>query len=438
MTTFAAHFQRVIHMLNVLTSVISLTKKSALAFLAVALMFSTAFGQHEGGEEAHGEKFKPGEMIMHHISDGHQIHIIGQVYIPLPVIIYHEGHLDIFSSSNFWNGFDAHGELQFQPYTASSGLTYVNHHEFIELAEEHAASHDMHTADHAAPAHHEPTNEGQMVVHHAADTTGHHVDTLQTAVAAPAADAHAEHHGVRVMDFSITKNVFGMFLVIVIMIIVFKSIANAYKKRPGQAPKGMQNLFEPFILFIRNEVAIPSIGKKKADKFVPFLLTVFFFIWMSNMLGLIPFVGGFNITGTMSITLVLAALVFIITTINANGHYWGHIFWPPGVPLPIKFILVPIEFVSVFQKPMVLMVRLTANITAGHIIILAFVGLVLLFGQTSAVAGYGVGVGAVAFMVFMFFIELLVAFLQAYVFTLLAALYFGDATQEHHHEEDHH
>jgi F-type H+-transporting ATPase subunit a len=156
------------------------------------------------------------------------------------------------------------------------------------------------------------------------------------------------------------------------------------------------------------------------------------------MLGLIPFLGGFNITGTLSITLVLAALVFLITSFSGNGHYWGHIFWPPGIPFGIKLILVPIEVLSIFIKPIVLMIRLTANITAGHIIILAFVGLVLLFGQTSAVAGYGVGVGAVIFMIFMFFIELLVAFLQAYVFTLLAALYFGDATQEHHHEGDHH
>jgi F-type H+-transporting ATPase subunit a len=280
----------------------------------------------------------------------------------------------------------------------------------------------------------------------AADTL--HSDTLNAAAhhdvhadhAAPA-EAHAEVEHTEVhkpMDFSITKSVFGMMLVIVLMIIIFRSMAKSYEKRKGQAPTGLANVLEPFVLFVRNEVAIPSIGKKKADRYVPFLLTVFFFIWMCNMLGLIPFIGGFNITGTLSITLVLAALVFLITTFSGNGHYWGHIFWPPGVPLAIKFILVPIEFVSLFIKPAVLMIRLTANITAGHIIILAFVSLVLMFGQNSAVAGYSVGVGAVLFIVFMFFIELLVAFLQAYVFTLLAALYFGDATQEHHHEEDHH
>jgi F-type H+-transporting ATPase subunit a len=186
-------------------------------------------------------------------------------------------------------------------------------------------------------------------------------------------------------------------------------------------------------LFIRDEVAIPSLGKKKADKFLPFLLTVFFFIWMCNILGLVPFLGGFNITGTLGVTLVLAAFVFVLTSINGNKHYWGHILWPPGIPLPIKFILVPIELVGVVLKPIVLMIRLTANISAGHIVILAFVSLVLMFGEVSTGLGYGVGVGAVAFMVFMFFLELLVAFLQAYVFTLLAALYFGDATHEAHH-----
>jgi F-type H+-transporting ATPase subunit a len=343
----------------------------------------------DAGEE---EKFNPGEMIMHHISDAHQIHFIGQLYMPLPVIVWNHGHLDVFMSSAFWNGFDEHGELQFKPYTASSGVTYENHHESIVIATEGGHGHDAHSASHEKP-----------------------------------------------MDFSITKSVFGMLFIIVLMLIIFRSVSAKYKNGGAtKAPSGLQNAIEPFILFVRDEVAVPSIGKKKAGRYMPFLLTVFFFIWLCNMLGLIPFLGGFNITGTLSITLVLAALVFLITSFSGNGHYWGHIFWPPGIPFGIKLILVPIEVLSIFIKPTVLMIRLTANITAGHIIILAFVGLVLLFGQTSAVAGYGVGVGAVIFMVFMFFIELLVAFLQAYVFTLLAALYFGDATQEHHHEGDHH
>jgi F-type H+-transporting ATPase subunit a len=224
-----------------------------------------------------------------------------------------------------------------------------------------------------------------------------------------------------------------MLFIMVVMVFLFRSVGNTYKRRAGLAPRGFQGLLEPLILFIRDEVAIPSLGKKKADKFLPFLLTVFFFIWMCNILGLVPFLGGFNITGTLGVTIVLAASVFVLTSINGNKHYWGHILWPPGIPLLIKFILVPIELVGVVLKPIVLMIRLTANISAGHIVILAFVSLVLMFGEVSTGLGYGVGVGAVAFMVFMFFLELLVAFLQAYVFTLLAALYFGDATHEAHH-----
>jgi len=161
------------------------------------------------------------------------------------------------------------------------------------------------------------------------------------------------------------------------MIIVFRAVAKGYKKNEGKAPTGIQNVLEPLILFIRDEVAIPSLGAKKADKFLPFLLTVFFFIWFCNILGLVPFLGGFNITGTLGVTMVLAALVFVITTINGNKHYWGHLLWPPGVPVPIKMILVPIEVVGIFLKPLVLMIRLTANISAGHIVILAFVSLII-------------------------------------------------------------
>ncbi len=392
------------------------TKISSI-FLFVVLVFLSLSGSASGGESKEGG-FNAGEMIMHHIADAHQIHIIGSIHIPLPVIVYHEGHLDMFMSNKFWNGHNQEGELQFVPYTASSGITYENDQEAIIVS-----SGDHPNVDHA---HHSDMHND---VH-----TSHVADSLALEVAAPVAAHHPEQ--VKPIDFSITKSVFGMLLVLTIMFFLFKGMAKSYVKRKGMAPKGATNLLEPFVMFIRNDVAVPSIGKKKADKYVPFLLTVFFFIWMCNLLGLIPFIGGFNITGTLSITIVLAIIVFLITTFSGNAHYWGHIFWPPGIPLGIKLILVPIEIFSIFLKPAVLMIRLTANIAAGHIIILAFVGLILMFGQTSAAAGYGVGVGAVLFMVFMFFIELLVAFLQAYVFTLLTAIYFGDATQEHAHHDD--
>ena len=389
-------------------------------FIAVFSMAS-APAQASGGEEK--GKFNAGEMIVHHISDAHSIHFFGHVSLPLPCIVKTDKGFDVFMSSVFM---DEHHEPT-QSYTsASTGNTYVLHHEKIYTIDPSEA--------------HEAHSEPVEVV---ADSLTAATDSLHTEATAPAAEAHEgegheEFHGHAVLDFSITKSVLGMLLMLSLVMVLFISMAKAYEKRKGQAPKGMQNVLEPLVLFIKDEVAIPALGKKRAQKFLPFLLTSFFFIWACNLLGLIPFMGGFNITGTLSVTLVLAGLVFVITSINGNAHYWGHIVWPPGVPLAIKFILVPIEILSVFIKPAVLMIRLTANINAGHIIILAFTSLIFIFGEKGAGAGYGVGVFSTAFMIFMYFIELLVAFLQAYVFTLLAALYFGDATQEHHHEEAHH
>ena len=397
-------------------------------FTAVLLaVFSMAFNTAQasgGGEEG---KFKAGEMIVHHISDAHSIHFFGHVSLSLPCIVKTDKGIDVFMSSVFM---DEHHEATKSYTSASTGNTYVLHHEKIYTIDPQAA-----------------VNESAVAVPdaHVADTTMAHADavhaehTAEATEAVDAAEAHEEDfHGTPVLDFSITKSVLGMLMMLMLVLVVFVRMAKAYEKRKGQAPKGMQNLLEPLVLFIKDEVAVPALGKKRAQKFLPFLLTSFFFIWACNLLGLIPFLGGFNITGTLSITLVLAGLVFIITSINGNAHYWGHIVWPPGVPLGIKFILVPIEILSVFIKPAVLMIRLTANINAGHIIILAFTSLIFIFGEKSAGAGYGVGIFSTAFMIFMFLIELLVAFLQAYVFTLLAALYFGDATQEHHHEEAHH
>lgn len=362
---------------------------------AMLIMLSSAVGFASDDHNAEGEGFKAGPMIVHHIADAHSIHIVGHLSIPLPCIVHSHYGWDVFMSSVFMD----HNHKSSLSFKSKSGATYVMQHEKIFLQE-------------------------------AGDTTSH------------ASTAHAEgdhaHDGlVAVSDFSITKSVFGMFLMGAFVVVMFISAARAYNRRKGQAPKGLQNFLEPLVLFIKDEVAIPALGKKRAQKFLPFLLTSFFFIWACNLLGLIPFVGGFNITGTLGVTLVLAVLVFIITTINGNAHYWGHIFWPPGVPLPIKFILVPIEVLSIFMKPAVLMIRLVANINAGHIIILAFTSLIFIFGEKSQGMGYGVGVFSTLFMIFMFLIELLVAFLQAYVFTLLAAIYFGDATQEHHHAESH-
>jgi len=356
-----------------------LTRTFLLSLIAVFTVTFSSLDLRASDDASHDseEKFNMSEMIMHHISDAHAIHIVGDIYIPLPVIAYNKNAgLDFFMSNNLYDV--EHGHLNYKSHTTGSGNTYM-------------------------------LSEGVLM-----------------------AQGDDPHHS-SVIDFSITKSVLGMFLALLIVLLVFRAAGKGYAKREGQAPKGIQNLVEPLVLFLRDELIIPSVGKKHAARFTPFLMSTFFFIWVANLLGLIPFIGGFNVTGTLSITLVLALIVFIITTVNGNKHYWGHILWPPGVPFAIKLILVPIEFLSIFIKPAVLMVRLTANITAGHIIILSFVGLILMVGQSSFGGGLAVAVGSVAFMVFMFFIELLVAFIQAYVFTLLTALYFGDATQEGHH-----
>lgn len=346
-------------------------------------------GDHGDAHHDHTdhEPFQAGDFIIHHIADAHDIHLFGNVHIPLPVLLYIEGHgVKAFMSS----ALEGHGHGD-RLYVDGDGIDYTMHAE-----------------------------EGM-------DATGAVI--LAGSISAGLGDEKLE-----VWDFSITKSVFGMLLILSMMVWVFGRIASDYKKNPGKAPKGIANAVEPLILFIRDEIAKPSIGAK-AEKFTPFLLTVFFFIFLCNLLGLVPFLGGFNITGTIGVTLVLAAMVFILTTVNGKKHYWIHIAWPPGVPLPIKFILVPIEMASLFMKPIVLMIRLTANMSAGHIVILAFSSLIFIFSQggEAVAAGTGVGIFSTLFMIFMYFLELLVAFLQAFVFTLLAAIYFGEATQEPAH-----
>lgn len=242
-----------------------------------------------------------------------------------------------------------------------------------------------------------------------------------------------EASGAKIYDLSVTKNVAGLCLCLILMFWIFISASRGYRVNRHKAPKGIQAVIEPLIVFIRDEVAKPSIGEKHFLKFMPFLLTVFFFILICNFLGLIPFLGGMNVTGNIAVTMVLAVFTFVLTTLNAGRSYWMHIVAPPGVPLWLLPIMIPIEILGVFSKPIVLMLRLFANITAGHIIILSFTSLIFIFAESGGVAaGYGVSVVSVLFSVFMNTLELLVAFLQAYVFTLLSALYFGQAVEEHH------
>lgn len=350
-------------------------------------------------------------------------------------------------------------------------------------APEHGDAHaeeahgDAHADAHAAPAHEEgKVDAGKLIMEHIADAHDWHIATIghsHISIPLPVIikdDAgvkvfssskfehgHATYEGYKLeegkivavnadgsinheasfMDLSITKNVASMLISVIFLCWIMLSVAGHYTKNKGKAPKGMANLIETLIIFIRDEVAKPSIGPKYA-KFLPYLLTIFFFIFINNLFGLIPFFpGGANVTGNIAVTLVLAIFTFVITSINGNGSYWGHIFMPPGVPKALWILLVPIEIIGMLNKPIVLMIRLFANITAGHIIILGFFSLIFIFGAMNQTLGLGVSVLSVAFTVFMNFLELLVAFLQAYVFTLLSALYFGSAVEEHHHEEHH-
>lgn len=330
------------------------------------------------------EKFNAGELILHHVLDAHEIHIIGHLSIPLPIILYTNDGLEVFNYSSF---LDEHHEPHHVYTNVSTGNSYQYHHGHIVQVDE----------------------AGEELAH--------------------AGWGVSEHS---FLDLSITKNVAGIFLAVALMFFIFMSVAKGYRKREGQAPRGLQSFLEPLILFIRDEVARPSIGHHYA-RFMPFLLSIFFFIWISNLLGLIPFLGGMNITGNIAVTMVLAIFTFVVTSFNANKGYWMHIVAPPGVPLWLLPIMIPIEILGVFTKPIVLMLRLFANITAGHIIILSFTCLIFIFNDISgAGTAYGVSIGSVLFNIFMTCLELLVAFLQAYVFTLLSALYFGQATEEHH------
>ncbi|NJN25994.1 MAG: F0F1 ATP synthase subunit A [Cyclobacteriaceae bacterium] len=231
-------------------------------------------------------------------------------------------------------------------------------------------------------------------------------------------------------DISITKNVASLFISVMLLFGVFVTIGRRYKQDPLAAPKGIQSFFEPIVIFIRDEIARPNIGEAKYERFMPYLLSVFFFIWFNNLLGLLP--GAANLTGNISVTLTLALFTFVITTFSGTKDYWKHIFNTPGVPWWLKFplpLMPVVEFIGILTKPFSLMVRLFANITAGHIIIMSLIALVFIFESVY------MGPVSVLFGLFMNLVELLVAFIQAFVFTLLSAIYFGLAAEEHHHEE---
>ncbi len=328
------------------------------------------------------KKFDPKSMIMHHVKDAYGFHIIEindtSYSISLPIILWTEKGLITFMSSEF------HHDYYGKEIVEKKGLKFVNYKEKI----------------YQLNAGEESLLKGE---------NGYPINAKKP------------------WDFSITRNVFMMWVSVLVLLLIFIGAARKYNKSENFVPKGIASFVEPLVLFIRDEVAKPMIGEKKYERYMPYLLTVFFFIWINNIFGLIPIVNGANLTGNIAFTMTLAVFTFVITTFSGNKNYWKHIFWMPGVPVPMKFFLMPIELIGIFTKPISLMIRLFANITAGHIIILALMSLIFIF-KTIWLAPV-----SVAFSLFIIIIEIVVTAIQAYIFTILSALYFGMATEEHEH-----
>lgn len=326
------------------------------------------------------KKEKVAAFIEHHLQDSHDFTFFsdekeGKHYgFSLPVILWDNG-LKVFSSSKLHHG-EAVAEVDGNYYKLEHGKIYKTDAAGTITFDEH----------------HHPTN-------------------------------------VKPLDFSITKNVFSMLIVAAMLLFMFTSLAKSYKK--GPVPTGFGRILEPLILFIRDEVAIPNIGEHKYRKFMGYLLTVFFFIWLLNLLGMTPI--GINVTGNIAVTVCLAIFTYIITQFSANKDYWGHIFWMPGVPVPMKIILAPIEILGTLTKPFALLIRLFANITAGHVVIMSLIAMIFVGKNLAADMPISLGL-----TLFISVIELLVAFLQAFIFTMLSSLFIGMAVQDHHHDDHEH
>lgn len=351
---------------------------SLLTVLLIAGFRPGAMGA-DASVSADNGSFNAGKFVIEHVSDAYEWHITSfgdtHISVPLPVILYSETKgLNIFLSNRFHHGHDAW-----------RGFAIA----------------------------HEAPYEGKIVE---LDESGNIMG--------------------RPWDFSITKTVAGMFSGALVVILILLAVARSAAKSSGSAPRGLHNLIEPVVVFIRDEVAVPAIGDRNAGKFLPFLLTLFFFILTNNLLGLIPiFPFGANVSGNISVTMVLALFTFFMTNLNGNRHYWKEIFnpdvpWWMKAPIPLMPF---VEFAGLFTKPFVLMVRLFANMLAGHLIVTVFISLIFIFSSVlGAAAGWGISPISVVFSVFITLLDVLVSFIQAYVFTLLSALYLGMATAEHH------
>lgn len=356
------------------------TLKSILVGLLFALPIAGFSSKTEGKES--DKKFNPNEMIMHHVKDAHEFHIIDiydkPISLPLPIILWTDNGLTTFMSSEFHH--DDMGEIVVE----KNGGKFVKLHEKI----------------------------------------------YQLNASSSAIQFDEKHHPINAskpLDISITRNVFMMWVSVLVLLFIFISAARVYRNSENNVPRGVASFVEPLVVFVRDEIARPMIGESKYKRYMPYLLTIFFFIWINNVFGLIPILNGANLSGNIAFTMTLAVFTFIITTFSGNKNYWKHIFWMPGVPIPMKLFLMPIELIGIFTKPISLMIRLFANITAGHIIILALMSLIFIF-ETVWVSPI-----SVLFSLFITVIEIVVTAIQAYIFTILSALYFGMATEEEHH-----
>jgi F-type H+-transporting ATPase subunit a len=353
-------------------------KSRIYAFLIALLAFPVLVSAQEKAENSDNKPFDPKPIIFEHIGDSHMWHIIGKTAVPLPVILYTDKGLETFSAANIAEE-ETEGAADKKIYQGKY-YSYISEKDKIKVV----------------------------------DASGK-ID---------------EAASKKVIDFSITRNVASMWMGMIILIIVFGAVSSAYKKREGQAPKGLQSFLEPVVLFVRDDVAIPNIGVKY-KKYMPLLLTIFFFILINNLLGLIPiFPGGFNLTGNIAVTLTLSVVVLVVINFSGNKYYWKHIFLPE-IPFWLYPIMIPVEIIGIISKPFALMIRLFANITAGHIIVLSLISLIYIFKTT------WMATVSVPFVVFMDCIELLVAFLQAFIFTMLTALFIGMAVADHGHEAAH-
>jgi F-type H+-transporting ATPase subunit a len=393
-----------------------------------AEMHTQAEGSHaEGGEHAEGaHAYDPASTAIHHISDANTYSILDAFTIPLPMILKSDKGWDFFMSSKFHPGHHEDGHMAYNSYVMHHGSVHRITDESFPAGEQHIDSYAERTEQ----------VDGKSVEAKYAIVGGkeYKLDARTTLDGGILGGGFTSF-----TDYSITKNVAAMLIVCLGLFFLLRAVVNRYRQHPDKAPKGVAAFIEPIFLFIRDEVAIPFIGKDKYKKYFPMLLSIFFFILGLNLFGQVPFLGSTNVTGNITVTMILAVLVFIIVNINGNKDYWKHVLWMPGVPKMVKPLLSIIEIASLFIKPLTLMLRLAGNISAGHVAILSFIGLIFVFGKSGeSMAGAGVGTAlAVPLTLFMMAIELLVAFLQAYVFTLLAASYIGAATEEHHHNEHH-